>query len=99
MQYQLTITSTKGDKKTSKVATDIKLYDFEFEIDGKVVAKQAEELLLSSEYKKSLSDKLIPNILAFLTMEIFVSYRVAGLIASIFCLFLIYLVSVQLSMQ
>ncbi len=41
--------------------------------------------------------KMIPNILAFLTMEIFGSYRVAPFIASIFCLFLTYLVTVQLS--
>jgi len=41
--------------------------------------------------------KAIPNFSAFLTMEIFGSYRVAPFIASILCLFLTYLVTVQIS--
>jgi len=40
---------------------------------------------------------MIPNFFAVLTMEIFGSYRIAPFIASIFCLFLTYLVTVQIS--
>ena len=45
----------------------------------------------------SFSLRVIPYIFGFLTMEIFGSYRVAPFIASILCLFLTYLVTVQIS--
>jgi len=41
--------------------------------------------------------RIIPYFSAFLTMEIFGSYRVAGFFASILCLFFTYLVTVQIS--
>jgi len=41
--------------------------------------------------------RLIPYTLAYLTMEIFGSYRVAPFIASILCLFFTYLVTVEIS--
>jgi len=45
----------------------------------------------------SFSLRVIPYFLGFLSMEIFGSYRVAPFIASILCLFLTYLVTVQIS--
>jgi len=41
--------------------------------------------------------KMIPNFFAKVTMEAFDSYRISGFIASIFCLFLTYLVTVQIA--
>jgi len=45
----------------------------------------------------SFSTKLIPYFFAFLSMEIFGSYRVAPFIASILCLLFTYLVTVQIA--
>jgi len=44
-----------------------------------------------------LSVKIIPNLLALFSMEVFGTYRIPSFFASILCLFLTYLITVQIS--